>query len=121
MRINRAKLRELINLEFGPGLKRISPAGARDFLNRLYREHHVAAHPDSQRIEINESAGSYEQIMAEFFTNTLDLPAEDAAVMLWLYAFEQHYTSLQEEYSERFVALFDQIENLDATSENDNE
>lgn len=110
MRINRAKLRDLILAEFGPDLRRISPAGARDFLDRLYRELHAALHPAGQPIEIDEPARSYEQVMAEFFASTLEMNAEEAAVMLWLYAFEQHFAAMQEEYTERFLALFEESE-----------
>jgi len=107
MRITRAKLRELVFAEFGPNLTRISPAGAREFLDRLYRELHLAAHPPGTPIEIKESARSYEEIMAEFFAETLETDAEKAAVLLWLYAFEQHFAAMQEEYTERFLAIFE--------------
>jgi hypothetical protein len=116
MSITRAKLREIIRGEFGAHLERVTPAGAREFLERLYREFHAAAHPNGT-IEIRESAHSYEEIMAEFFSSTLDIPAEDAAVMLWLWAFEQHFTAMEAEYTERFMALFERLE----ITEKDNE
>jgi hypothetical protein len=106
MRLDRAKLRELVCAEFGSNLERLTPAGAQDFLDRLYRDLHIAAHPPGSTIEIDETAGSYEQIMAEFFTSTLEMEAEDAAVMLWLYAFQQHFALMQEEYTERFLHMF---------------
>lgn len=104
--INRKKLRDRVRAEFGPDLERVSPAGVRDFLDRLYRDIHRAKHPDGA-IEIDETARSYDQVMAEFFSRALDASAEDAAVMLWLWAFEQHFTAMQEEYAQRFVALFE--------------
>jgi len=107
--MTRAELRERVRAEFGPHLERITPAGAREFLDRLYQELHRAAHPGGL-IEISEAAGSYEQIMTEFFTATLDMAPEEAAVMLWLWAFEQHFAALEEEYTERFLSLFEKPE-----------
>ena len=111
MKFSRAQLLELVRKEFGPHLERISPAGAREFLDRLYREFHIACHPTGI-IEIEEAARSYEEIMGEFFTQTLTMGAEDAAVMLWLHSFEQHFATIEEAYSERFIALFEESENL---------
>ncbi|NIM04450.1 MAG: hypothetical protein GTO55_00975 [Armatimonadetes bacterium] len=116
--MNRAKLRELVIAEFGPRLERLTPAGAREFLDRLYREFHRAVHPPGSIIEIDESARSYEEIMAQFFANALETDAEEAALMLWLYAFEQHYATMQEEYTERFIAMFEKPE---TESEDENE
>ncbi len=107
--MTRAELRKRVQTEFGPKLRRLTPAGAREFLDRLYREFHTATHLGGP-IEIKESAHSYEEIMADFFTSVLEVSAEDAAVMLWLWAFEQHYATLEEEYTERFLSLFEKPE-----------
>jgi hypothetical protein len=103
--MNRLQLRERVRAEFGPNLERITPAGAREFLENLYREFHQETFPLG-RVEINESAGSYEQVMCEFFSSALEMPTEQAVIILWLWAFEQHFTTLQEEYAERFLNLF---------------
>ena len=107
--MNRIKLRDRIRAEFGPHLERVTPAGAREFLEKLYREMYSAAQADGP-IEVSGSARSYEQIMSEFFSSMLDVPAEDAAVMLWLWAFEQHFTAMEQEYSERFKTIFGKFE-----------
>jgi hypothetical protein len=114
--MNRAKLREKVRAEFGPNLERVTPAGAREFLERLYRELHLEALKGGI-MELDDTAGSYEQIMAEFFSRTLDMPPEDAAVALWLWAFENYFASIGEEYNERFLSIFGR---MDLSSDNDN-
>lgn len=111
MRFSKARLLELVRKEFGPNMERLSPAGARDFLDRLYREFHLAEHKGGP-IEISESARSYEEIMSQFFIRALQAKSDDAVVMLWLHAFEQHFAALEEQYIERFVALFENPETL---------
>jgi hypothetical protein len=104
--MRRSQLRERVRTEFGANLERLTPAGAREFLEDLYRELHRESDPGG-RVELNETAGSYEQVMGEFFAGTLDMPVEQAMVLLWLWAFEHHYLHLQEEYAERFLSLFE--------------
>jgi hypothetical protein len=104
--MKRSQLRERVCTEFGANLERLTPAGAREFLESLYRELHREASPGA-RLEIDESAASYEQVMGEFFASTLNMPVEQAMVLLWLWAFEHHYIHLQEEYAERFLSLFE--------------
>ena len=102
-----AQLRELARSEFGERLERATPASVRDFLDRL----RVLIHEESGEgppyvVDSDESACSYEEIVAAFFSEVLDRDPEGAAVMLWLLAFEQHFAMLEEDYTERYLTLF---------------
>ncbi len=102
------EFRELVHAEFGPRLERATPANVRDFLDRMQ----VRLHQDSGETapyvleEEAPRAPSYEEIVADFFARALDYPPDQALIMLWLLAFEQHFAMLGEDYSHRFVTIF---------------
>lgn len=101
------EFRELVRAEFGPDLERATPASVRDFLDRMQvRLHQESGEGAPYAIEAEERAQGYEEIVAEFFSRALDYPPEQAAIMLWLLAFEQHFAMLEEDYARRFVTIF---------------
>lgn len=104
------EFRELVRREFGPRLERATPASVREFLDRLQvRMHRESGEGDPYILDGADRARSFEEIVAEFFSRVLDYPPEQAAIMLWLLAFEQHFATLQEDYSRRSLSLFGEI------------
>jgi hypothetical protein len=101
------EFRELVQEEFGPRLERATPATVRDFLDRMQlRLHQDSGAGTPYIIEEEARALSYEEIVADFFARALDYPPEQALIMLWLLAFEQHFAMLGEDYAHRFVTIF---------------
>ena len=107
MTLTLGELRALVREEFGERLERATPASVRDFLDRLQ----LRLQPDSGEgppyvIEGDEQARSYEEIIVVFFSQVLDYGPEQAAVMLWLLAFEQHFAIMEDDYAQRSRSLF---------------
>ena len=114
--MNLAVFRELVFAEFGDHLERATPAGARDFLDRVQQLLHKEA-GEKKPYQIDETASSYEMVFADFFARALRMPPERALILLWMVAFEQHFALLGEDYQERFTSLFDLEEpRLDVSS-----
>jgi len=106
-----AEFRELVRQEFGAHLERATPASVRDFLDRLQvRLHKESGEGSPYVIEADEEAHSYEEIVADFFSRVLDYEPEQAVIVLWLLAFEQHFAMLEEDYSQRYLTLFGEPE-----------
>jgi hypothetical protein len=102
-----AELRDLIRREFGEHLERATPATVRDFLDRLQLQmHEESGEGPPYVIEGEERARSYEEIVSEFFSRVLDYTPEKAVVLLWLLAFEQHFSMVEEDYVDRSLTLF---------------
>jgi hypothetical protein len=102
-----AELRELVRQEFGEKLERATPATVRDFLDRLQvRMHEESGEGSPYVIEGEEAAGSYEEIVADFFSRVLDHTPDKAVVLLWLLAFEQHFSMVEDDYVQRSLTLF---------------
>lgn len=107
MTITLGELRDIVREEFGERLERATPASVRDFLDRLQvRLHRDSGEGAPYMIEGDERARSYEEIIADFFSRVLDYGPEQAAVMLWLLAFEQHFAIMEDDYAQRSRALF---------------
>jgi hypothetical protein len=102
-----AQLRELVRQEFGERLERATPASVRDFLDRLQvRLHEESGEGPPYLVEGEDTARSYEEIVSEFFSRVLDYDQEKAVVLLWLLAFEQHFSMMEEDYLQRSLMLF---------------
>jgi hypothetical protein len=103
-----AEFRELVRGEFGPRLERATPASVREFLDGLQvRLHKESGEGPPYVLDQEDTAGSYEEIVAEFFSRILDYDSpEQAFILLWLLAFEQHFSMLEEDYSQRYLTLF---------------
>ncbi len=106
-----SEFRELVRREFGERLERATPANVRDFLDRMQlRLHQDAKEGPPYVIEERSSPRTYEEIVTDFFSRALEYPVEQAFIMLWLLAFEQHFAMLEEEYARRFVTIFGEDE-----------
>lgn len=101
------EFRELVKGEFGGRLERATPANVRDFLDRMqYRLHQEAGEGPPYLVDEEGRPRSYEEIVLDFFSRALDYTPEQAFIMLWLLAFEQHFAMLEEEYARRYVTIF---------------
>jgi len=116
------EFRDRVTRAFGEDLHRASPATVREFLDELqmdaasssgpllgsgstspFEEAHSGA---GRRIEINESAKSYEEVMRTFFARVLELPEGDAVRLLWTVAFDLSYAIIESHDAERIGHLF---------------
>lgn len=102
-----AELREMVRREFGERLERATPATVRDFLDRIQVQiHEESGESQPYVIEEEQRARSYEEIIADFFSRVLDYAPEKAVILLWLLAFEQHFSTIEEDYVQRALTLF---------------
>ncbi len=102
-----ALFREQVFQEFGRNLERATPANVRDFMSNC-QETLLGASP-RQRIELNETKTTYEEILKDFFASVLERPSEDALILLWLMAFEMSFYTIEEHLSERLQSLFGEV------------
>lgn len=101
------EFRELVRAELGPHLERATPASVREFLDKLQlRMHEESGEGSPYTLDGDEGPLSYEEIVIQFFSRVLDYRPEQAFIMLWLLAFEQHFGILEEDYSRRSLSLF---------------
>jgi len=99
--------RQTVIAEFGSKMQYITPAHARGFLERIQTEAEPTTslnHPPRLHIP-SEHAQNYEEVVGEFFARVLDLPPDEAAIQLWLFATEMFYTRLGEQYSQQLADL----------------
>lgn len=106
------EFKEKIRRAFGDDLHRASPATVRDFLDRLQQEVHLAdlGEQRQNRIELRESAATYEEVMRTFFARVLDLPPDAANQMLWAVAFDLCYALIELHDADRIGHLFRGLE-----------
>lgn len=102
------EFRKLVKYQFGGDLSRMTPANVREFLDTV-QPRVEGSHNPVGRITLNEPEGSYEAIVRDFLCRTLDLPAEKAVVILWLYCLELVASSVTELEAEKFRKLFEHV------------
>jgi len=103
------EFREEVKREFGEELQRATPANVQEFLVRMQSQLFSDANKGKHGFELNETAADYNEIVTQFFARVLQAKPdqlEEALMMLWLVGFELHFARLEEEYSDRFAALF---------------
>ncbi len=111
-RLTLTEFRELVKEEFGSHLERATPASVRDFLDRMQLRLHQESGETAPYAIGGDSARSYEEIVTDFFARALDYPPDQAFMMLWMLAFEQHFAMLEEDYARRFITIFGEGEIL---------
>ena len=102
------QFRKLVKSEFGSGLAHATPANVREFLDRMQVE--VFQGRLADRIIVDESATSYEEIIKDFFSKILEAPTEEAIVVLWSLALDLSFAAIEYQYAERFSSLFKDLE-----------
>lgn len=85
-------------------MERATPASIRDFMVRMQSE--IGRTRRGRLIINHDPAHDFNDVVSDFFSRVLDLPLEQAVILLWLLAVELHYARVEEEYSERFSSLF---------------
>ncbi len=115
--MNLEEFKTRVRQTFGEDLHRASPATVRDFLDRLQEDIHFERYSGSnvpgqmeQRIQVDESAKSYEEVMRTFFAHVLDLPPDEAMTMLWAVAFDLSYAIIASHDADRIGHLFRGLE-----------
>jgi hypothetical protein len=66
----------------------------------------------TDRIVLNESATSYEEVIKDFFNRILDAPSEEAIVTLWALALDLSFAAIEYQYAERFATLFQDTDDI---------
>jgi hypothetical protein len=100
--------KNLVRSEFGQGLQNATPANVREFLDKMQEE--VFQGKKIERIEINETATTYEEVIKDFFNRILDAPQDEAIVALWALALDLSFAAIEYQYAERFASLFHDLD-----------
>lgn len=96
--------KRLVRREFGTDLHRLTPANAREFLDRLQSQGSVRTLTGKWVIDEKES--TYEGIVRDFLSKALEMPLDQAVILLWLYSLEFTTASVTELEQEKFARLF---------------
>ncbi len=102
------ELRRLVIKEFGKGLEHATPANVRDFLDRMQLD--VISPGARGRIILEEKASSYEEIIKDFFVRVLELPKDEAIILLWLLAFDLSFSAIELQHEDKLMSLFREFE-----------
>ncbi|HEU4754674.1 MAG TPA: hypothetical protein VFU47_16315 [Armatimonadota bacterium] len=103
------EFRKLVRKEFGGDLRYMTPANAREFLDRVQDEPLTAR----GRILLNEPEHTYEGIVRSYLSDALELPSDQAVIRLWLFCLELASSSVAEMEEEKFQKLFARLSSLD--------
>lgn len=106
--MNLQEFRRLVTKEFGDDLGHATPANVRDFLDRLQVD--VLGSDLKGRIVLEEHASSYEEVLKDFFIKVLELPKDEALIMLWVLAFDFAFSAIELQQADKFKSLFGDLE-----------
>ncbi|HXG23154.1 MAG TPA: hypothetical protein VNJ09_01270 [Chthonomonadales bacterium] len=98
------EFKEAVIREFGKNLEHATPANVREFFDRM--QERVFQGRLRERIELNEPKTTYEEILKDFFARALDLPKDEAIILLWTMAFELSFSALEHHLATHFDVLF---------------
>lgn len=102
------EFRRMVTKEFGKGLEHATPDNVRRFMDRVHSD--LLGSQIKERIVLDEHAASYEEVLKDFFTKVLELPKDDALMMLWLLAFDFAFSAIELQQAEHFRSLFGDYE-----------
>ena len=102
------EFKKLIFEEFGESLEHATPENVRSFLDRVQND--VLGARLKDRIVLEEHASTYEEVLKDFFANVLELPKDDAVMMLWLLAFDLAFSAIELQQADKFKSLFPEYE-----------
>jgi len=102
------EFKKLISDEFGEGLEHATPGNVRDFLDHMQLD--VLGPHLKGRIVLEERASTYEEVLKDFFTRVLELPKDEAVMLLWLLAFDFAFSAIELQQADRFKSLFGDYE-----------
>lgn len=101
--------KQMVFQEFGDRLEHATPANVREFLDRLQVQEMGRRLPGG-RFEIHETGTTYEEIIKDFFARVLDMPHEEAIILLWTLAIDLAFAAVEHQYGEYFASLFKDLE-----------
>ncbi len=104
-----SEFKRLIEAEFGPNLRNATPANVREFLDRLQQDAYAERKVPRYVLE-SEAAQSFEEVVKDFFARVLDMPDHEAAILLWMVAFELAFAAIEHQYAEQLDPLFRSME-----------
>lgn len=102
------EFRRLVSKEFGKSLEHATPDNVRHFMDRVHSD--VLGSHIRERIVLDEHASTYEEVLKDFFTRVLELPKDEALMMLWLLAFDFAFSAIELQQAEHFKSLFGEYE-----------
>ncbi|MCL6519646.1 MAG: hypothetical protein QHH26_10045 [Armatimonadota bacterium] len=108
MAVDIHEFKRLLSKEFGKKLEHATPSNVRDFLDRM--QLNVLGPKMKGPVVLQESASSYEEIIKDFFARVLDLPRDEALILLWLLAFDLSFSAIELQQAETFRSLFAEYE-----------
>lgn len=100
------QFRDAVRAEFGAQLEYATPEHMRRFLQRMNTR--IAVYDTGRTtfaIPHTENAKNYEQVVMDFFARVLDLPSDQAVVLLWIFASEMFFSRLGEQYAQELSSL----------------
>ncbi|MEI6511769.1 MAG: hypothetical protein WCO51_00640 [bacterium] len=100
-----AEFRSLVYSQFGPDLHRATPANVRDFL-AILQKHHV----ESQPLILNEKQSTLEDILKDFFARALDMPKDEAIILLWVLGLELSFGIIEDHLENHLPSFFKSLE-----------
>ncbi|MFA6665100.1 MAG: hypothetical protein WCT06_00875 [Armatimonadota bacterium] len=96
--------KNLVKEAFGKNLDHATPENVKEFLDNM-----TACGLESAidgRAVLDEDASLYEEIVKDFFSKVLDMPKEDALIVLWLLAFDLVFSAIEAQQADRFKSIF---------------
>ncbi|HUV03661.1 MAG TPA: hypothetical protein VMX94_00980 [Armatimonadota bacterium] len=102
------EFKKLVFGEFGESLEHATAENVRGFLDRVQND--VLGARLKDRIVLEEHASTYEEVLKDFFANVLELPKDDAIMMLWLLAFDLAFSAIELQQADKFKSLFREYE-----------
>jgi hypothetical protein len=102
--MNLKEFRDMVSKEFGSGMEHATPGNVRDFLDKM--QFNVLSPEVKGRLVLEEYASSYEEVMKDFFAKVLEMPKDEAIIMLWLLAFDFAFSAIEIQPDERLKNLF---------------
>jgi hypothetical protein len=102
------EFKRLLKDEFGENLNHATPENVRHFLDNM--QFNVLGPELKGRIVLEEHASTYEEIVKDFFSKVLDLPKEEALMMLWLLSFDLVFSAIELQQADKFRSLFGDFE-----------
>lgn len=102
------EFKKLVSSEFGEGLEHATPGNVREFLDRMQFD--VLGPHLKGRIVLEERASSYEEVLKDFFVRVLELPRDEALMLLWLLAFDFAFSAIELQHDDHFRSLFKELD-----------
>ena len=102
--MDRQEFKRLVTREFGNNLEHATPGNVREFLDRM--QLNVLGPHLKGRIVLEERASTFEDVLKDFFAKALDLPPDEAVILLWLLAIDFAFSAIELQQAETFKSLF---------------